>query len=173
MIQLTDNQRALIFLAVETGGRIESYPSNLKGGARASVVRGLLRDELIAADGPVYALTDAGYEAVGQQRPSPAGTCAASNQPASKPGKQRENTRLAEVIALLQRPEGATIAQVMAATQWQPHSVRGLFAGTLKKKGYTITNEKTGKGDRVYRIQSEEALSAKSEANEASGGGEE
>ncbi len=156
MIQLTDSQRALILLAVETGGHIENYPENLKGGARVSVMRGLLRSDLMAAEGASYALTDAGYEAVGQQRPTNAGTEAASDKPAAKPRERRENTRLDQVIALLKRPEGATIAQVMAATEWQQHSVRGFFAGTLKKKGYTVINEKTDKQDRVYRIQIEE-----------------
>lgn len=152
MIQLTDSQRALILLAVETGGRNENYPDNLKGGARVSVMRGLLRSDLIVAEGAGYALTDAGYEAVGQQRPAKTDI----DKPAAKPRERRENTRLDQVIALLKRPEGATIAQVMAATEWQQHSVRGFFAGTLKKKGYTVINEKTDKQDRVYRIQIEE-----------------
>lgn len=156
MIQLTDSQRALILLAIDTQGRIENYPDSLKGGARVSVMRGLLRSELIVAEGAGYALTDAGYEAVGQQRPSNTDTDTAGDKPAAKPRKRRENTRLDQVVAMLQRPEGATIAQVMAATEWQQHSVRGFFAGTLKKKGYTIMNEKTDKQDRVYRIKIEE-----------------
>jgi hypothetical protein len=159
MIQLTDSQRALIILAVETDGRIENYPDNLKGGARVSVMRGLLRSDLIVAEGAGYALTDAGYEAVGQQRPSntDTDTYPAGDKPAAKPRKRRENTRLDQVVALLKRPEGATIAQVMAATEWQQHSVRGFFAGTLKKKGYTVINEKADKQDRVYRIQTDAA----------------
>ena len=54
---------------------------------------------------------------------------------------------------MLRRPEGATIAQIVAATGWQPHSVRGFFAGALKKKlGLTVTSEKV-EGTRVYRIK--------------------
>ena len=44
---------------------------------------------------------------------------------------------------MLRRKEGATIAQIVAATGWQPHTVRGAFAGALKKKlGLTVTSEK-------------------------------
>jgi hypothetical protein len=57
------------------------------------------------------------------------------------------------VIALLHSREGATIAQNVAATDWAPHTVRGFFAGALKKKlGQTVTSEKVDRGDRVYRI---------------------
>ena len=69
MTKLTDSQRALILLATQTDGRIENYPKNLGGGARTAVVRGLLREDLIAADGSGYALTAAGYEAVGRTPP--------------------------------------------------------------------------------------------------------
>ncbi len=61
-------------------------------------------------------------------------------------------SKKAEVIALLRRPEGATVAEVVAATGWQPHTVRGLFSGTLKKKlGLTLSSAQVQRG-RVYRI---------------------
>ena len=54
---------------------------------------------------------------------------------------------------MLKRPEGATIAQIVEATGWQPHTVRGAFAGALKKRlGLTVTSEKVESGGRVYRI---------------------
>jgi hypothetical protein len=61
-------------------------------------------------------------------------------------------SKQAAVIALLSRPEGATVAEVVAATGWQPHTVRGLFSGTLKKKlGLGIGSAPADRG-RVYRI---------------------
>ena len=57
-----------------------------------------------------------------------------------------------EVIAMLRRPEGATVDEVASATGWQRHTVRGVFSGTLKKKlGFTIASTKEERG-RVYRI---------------------
>jgi hypothetical protein len=62
-------------------------------------------------------------------------------------------TKLAQVEALLRRPEGATLDQISASIGWQAHSVRGAMSGALKKKqGLTITSEKAEEGQRVYRI---------------------
>ena len=64
-----------------------------------------------------------------------------------RPSKQ------AAVIALLRRPEGVTVGEIVSATEWQPHTVRGLFSGTLKKKlGLGLNSAaEVGRG-RVYRI---------------------
>ncbi len=70
-----------------------------------------------------------------------------------KPRRQRQDSKQALVIAMLRRPEGATIAQLVAATGWLAHTVRGAFAGALKKKlGLAVTSEKPHGGERVYRI---------------------
>ena len=64
----------------------------------------------------------------------------------------RKGSKLASVIALLRRKEGATLDQMVKATGWQPHSVRGAISGSLKKKlGLAVTSSKTD-GQRVYRI---------------------
>jgi hypothetical protein len=71
-------------------------------------------------------------------------------QPASKP---KTKTKLAQLEAMLRRPDGATVDQISKSLDWQTHSVRGAMSGALKKKqGLTITGEKTDNGRRVYRI---------------------
>jgi len=72
--------------------------------------------------------------------------------PSARSGKTREGTKQAALVAMLSRPEGATIAEIVAATGWQPHTVRGAFAGALKKRlGLTIVSEKVEGRGRVYR----------------------
>ncbi len=77
--------------------------------------------------------------------------------PQSAPGANtrapRAGTKQAKLIAMLRAPEGATIAEIAAATGWQPHTVRGAMAGVLKKKlGLEVTSEKVEGRGRVYRI---------------------
>ncbi|MCF8467661.1 MAG: DUF3489 domain-containing protein [Sneathiella sp.] len=60
-------------------------------------------------------------------------------------------TKLERLVALLRRKGGATLEELCTATGWQPHSVRGAIAGTLKKKGHAITSERID-GVRRYRI---------------------
>ncbi len=72
---------------------------------------------------------------------------------AAKPGIRRQGTKLACLISLLSRAEGATIADLTKAIGWQAHSIRGAISGTLKKKlGLTVTSESIEKRGRVYRI---------------------
>jgi len=67
--------------------------------------------------------------------------------------KVRAGTKQALLIEMLRRPEGTTIEEVMAATGWQAHTVRGAMAGALKKKlGLEISSEKEDARGRVYRI---------------------
>jgi hypothetical protein len=65
----------------------------------------------------------------------------------------REGSKKATVLDMLRRPEGATLADIMSATAWQPHSVRGFISGALgKKMGLTVESTKNEAGDRVYRV---------------------
>lgn len=85
------------------------------------------------------------------------------DRPDAGPKRGPGNSKQALVIEMLKRPEGATIAQICEATSWQAHTVRGTFAGALKKKlGLTIVSEKIegpagtpGAGQRLYRIAEE------------------
>ncbi|MGQ0456257.1 MAG: DUF3489 domain-containing protein [Hyphomicrobium sp.] len=62
-------------------------------------------------------------------------------------------TKHDRVLSLLNRRDGATIPEMMAATDWQQHSVRGFLAGTVKKKlGFTLTSSKTAGELRRYKI---------------------
>jgi hypothetical protein len=65
----------------------------------------------------------------------------------------REGSKKALVLEMLRRPEGATLQQIMSATGWMAHSVRGFLSGSLgKRMGLTIESSKTDNGDRVYRL---------------------
>jgi hypothetical protein len=84
-----------------------------------------------------------------------------SMAPALKAAR-RLDTKHARIVAMLRAPGGATIAAIMTATEWQQHSVRGFFAGVVRKKlGLNLVSEPTEKG-RVYRIKDGTASSAAS-----------
>lgn len=64
----------------------------------------------------------------------------------------REGSKTAQMLGLLQQPKGATLKQIMKATGWQAHSVRGFISSTLRKKmGLTIQSEKNDSGERTYK----------------------
>jgi hypothetical protein len=65
---------------------------------------------------------------------------------------RREGSKTAQVVAMLQRKNGATLAEIMEKMGWQKHTVRGFMAGAMKKAGYTVESFKSDKGGRTYRI---------------------
>jgi len=168
---LTPVQHAILAYAINnTGGRIEWFPPNVKGGARKKVLDGMFNRALITPSGSEWWVTAGGYDALGLPRPdlstvlittTPlAETTLDMNQDATKPTadprptpRTRENSKQATVIELLRRPEGATLAQITEATGWLAHSTRGFLAGAVKKRlGLTLTSEKPEGGVRIYRV---------------------
>jgi hypothetical protein len=152
-------------------------PPRLKGGAAHKVIKPLIAKGLLdevdanlrrgdpvwretgAGHGVTLVITPAGLEAISVEpeatpaKPKPA----KSSRPKSagpRKSKPRGNTKQAEMIALLQRAKGATLDELVAATGWQAHTVRGAMSGALKKRlGLTIASEKVETRGRVYRIR--------------------
>lgn len=155
--QLTPAQHAILAYAHQhTEGKISWYPDNIKGGARQKVIDGLFKRGLITHEGNDWFVAAEGYDALGVPCKAPISIEAIDEviqtATTAKP-RTRDNSKQAQVIAMLQRPEGATIAQIMDATGWQAHTVRGTFAGAFKKKlGLDITSTKEAGGERTYRI---------------------
>lgn len=181
-LKLTATQTTVLEAAADRAdGNIEPLPCKLRGGARTAVIDGLLAKGLVSHDSDNYLLTDVGYAAVGKKRPAPKDVgsndtledvkkfdspdCLQNlegTQNARTPddlSKMRETsttrtgTKQATLIAMLQRPNGATVNQVMESTGWLAHTVRGAISGAIKKKlGLNVVSEKSASGERAYRI---------------------
>jgi Protein of unknown function (DUF3489) len=66
----------------------------------------------------------------------------------------RQGSKTAQILELLKRPGGATLQEIMKATEWQPHSVRGFISGTLgKKMGLSVESAKGEDGQRTYSLK--------------------
>ncbi len=80
-------------------------------------------------------------------------TAATAPTPVEQPQTGR-STKQERMPILLSRPEGASIEEMMQATNWQQHSVRGFLAGTVKKKlGFSLSSAKPADGVRRYHIK--------------------
>jgi hypothetical protein len=71
---------------------------------------------------------------------------------AKEGGGPREGSKMAQVIAMLSRKNGATLDELARTFHWEKHTVRGMIAGSLKKAGHKIESFKSDKGERTYRI---------------------
>ena len=114
--------------------------------------------------GTTLIATEAGLEAIGIE-PVVVSAVASARKAKPKPGQAqtpddvakpvaiRPGTKQAQIIAMLQRPEGATVAEIVAATSWQAHTARGAISGAIKKKlGLPIAAEKVEGRGTVYKL---------------------
>ena len=93
----------------------------------------------------------------GNQRPAHKRAAVITEPAKSLPQPQKAQgsmTKQETVLTLLSRADGVSVPEMMLATQWQQHSVRGFLAGTVKKKlGFQLTSIKAAGDDRRYRIE--------------------
>ncbi|MGI3212357.1 DUF3489 domain-containing protein [Roseovarius tibetensis] len=183
MSKLTDTQTIILSRAATRPGNLAMpLPEGLHGAAAKMSVARMISNgwlEEVDADirkgeplwretgdghGTTLIATEAGLEAIGiepvvpmaasaprKAKPDPAPTSEASEAPTSP--AIRAGTKQARIIALLQRPEGASIAEIVEATGWQAHSARGMISGALKKKlGLAITSRKEADRGTVYSL---------------------
>ena len=122
-----------------------------------STLTGLWNRGWITSTADGYALTDAGFAAIGRQRPAPPDAVqkmdAISDLQLLEGIPVRPGTKLAALVVALRCPQGATNLQLTVATGWQPHSVRGAISGLLRKRlGLKVTQTRNADGERVYRM---------------------
>ncbi|MCC7235429.1 MAG: DUF3489 domain-containing protein [Bryobacterales bacterium] len=103
------------------------------------------------------------WTAIQNLTPVPAPDAATGAKPVAKARKRpqanggapgaREGSKKAIILTMLRHPEGATLTQIMEATHWQPHTVRGFISGAIGKQlGLGVESTRTEKGERRYRI---------------------
>ena len=146
--RLSATQQALLKTAAGCEDRAIRWPAALRGGARTKIVAALVEAGLAHNRSGSLVVTDEGMRAVGVE---PAARSAPRKGGAKAP-RSRTDSKQARLIDMLKRAEGASLAEIVEAFGWMPHTARGVIAGALKKKlGLEVTSEKV-EGRRVYRL---------------------
>jgi len=154
--KLTDTEQVILTAVARNNGTV---PTRERSGSKAdpraygAAIASLMRKGILEPRGPAregdYAKE--GQKLVLAKNADDVDTTATGGRTTTE-RKTREGTKQALVIEMLRRPEGATIPEIVEATDWQAHTIRGAMAGSLKKKlGLTITSEKDDQRGRVYR----------------------
>jgi hypothetical protein len=179
--KLTDAQLVMMSAAAQRKDCCLSAPATIKGAALSKVSAKLVKLGLAceieakpgapiwrrddAGRGYALKLTPAGLKAIAVDEGSPdAIEHGGAPQPQAKNvadpdggghparvARPRNGSKLALVIELLRRTDGATIVALTQATEWLPHTTRAALTG-LRKRGYAVIRERIGAGDSVYRI---------------------
>lgn len=151
--KLSPTQQSLLEIAASCADGAIRWPATLRGGARTRIINALTSAGLAHNRKGTLVITDAGMHAVGIE---PAAKAKGGDGPLKMekpPRKVRPESKQGRMIAMLRRREGATIAEMVEALGWQPHTVRGAMSGALKKRlGLDVTSAKVEGRGRVYRI---------------------
>ena len=166
-IQLSDAQAVILSIAcAREDGAVFPVTASLKGGAVGNVCKSLLKQELIEE----IAATDLNTVWRHDEERGPitlratllaCSTLGITDEQSGTPPAQtptsavqrRKGTKQETLIEMLRAEGGATIDEIVAATGWQPHTVRGAMSGALKKKlGLHVTSEKVENRGRVYSL---------------------
>ncbi len=142
MTSMIEEQTAAAASAGSQDQKAEKKPSTTPQKPRVASSKG--KSGKKATPGKKAAKGPSGAKAPKPARPS---------KPETKSAAAREGSKAATVVGLVQRPKGATLAEIMEATGWQAQSVRGFISGTMgKKMGLKVESTKREDGRRVYSI---------------------
>src|SRR5437868_11962204 len=129
--KLTDTQRKVLMAAATAEDHVITIPKDVRGGAAKKLADGLVAAGYAKRGGNGLVATAAGLRAAGAE-PKAKRAAKSSAQRATR--ALRTGTKQEEVIALLRQPDGATLAEVCKATDWQPHTARAFISATLGKR---------------------------------------
>lgn len=154
MTKLTDTEQVILTAVARNNGTVptrERAKSKADPRVYGAAVASLIRKGILEPRGPAR---EGDYARNGQKLVLAKTAADVEKPPQPKDRKTRDGTKQALMIAMLKHPDGASLDELAAATNWQTHTLRGAMASALKKKlGFTIESEKVEARGRVYRIE--------------------